>query len=86
MLALLFKQGLSPSITDREGLTIMHHAARAGQAGLLQQLLAANIRANVEDKRGRTPSFYAEQAGHADCAKLLKEAEEKEDFHFTMPR
>lgn len=86
ILSVLLNNGIPPNVTDYEGLTLMHHAAKRGQTNLIKQLIAANAHVRVFDKKDRTPSFYAEQAGHDECAKILKAAEEKENFDFTMPK
>ncbi|KAK3294153.1 ankyrin repeat-containing domain protein [Chaetomium fimeti] len=55
----LLRHGASPSVTDAQGLTALHHAARLGFDKGLGLLLSAGADPNVTDKMGFTPLHHA---------------------------
>jgi len=58
---------------DYGGTTLLHKAARAGAAAMIERLLAAGLDVDVRDSHGRTPLHDAAQAGQAEFARLLIE-------------
>ena len=56
---------------DEAGLTALHHAVDAEQAGAAQALLAAKADPNALDADGSTPLHYAVTVGSAALVKLL---------------
>lgn len=56
---LLIKHGADPSVTDVQGLTILHQAAAAGEYPLVEMLIDAGVDVNARKTNGRTPLFEA---------------------------
>jgi len=64
-----------PNLRDDEGATPLHHAAWAGNLGLIARLLAAGADPTVTDLRfGATPLGWAEHAYQTEAADLLRGA------------
>ncbi|XP_048581705.1 uncharacterized protein LOC5510029 isoform X2 [Nematostella vectensis] len=61
----------SIAITDSNGVTPEHLAAREGHLLCLQTLVDFNADVTVKDKDGWTAADYAFKAGHTGCAKYL---------------
>jgi len=66
------QKGFKANTPDENGMTMLHHAAQAGQADVIE-LLTADYGANVlaQDKEGRTPLDLAQQNGDARTIELL---------------
>lgn len=51
---------LTPNVQDSEGLTPLHHAADAGQAEIVRDIVATEgVDVNIQDLAGMTPLHYA---------------------------
>ena len=55
---------------DREGRTVLHHAAMAGKRLIVEELVAHGAQSKP-DRLGRTPLHSAALAGHASVATTL---------------
>lgn len=66
------QKGFNVNTADENGMTMLHHAAQAGQADVIE-LLTADYGANVnaQDKAGNTPLALAQQNGDARTIELL---------------
>ncbi len=53
------------------GWKLMHFAARWGQTGPMEQLVAKNAKVDATTADGWTPLFFAALNGHADAARYL---------------
>lgn len=60
-------------LTDRAGVTLLHAAARSGNARLVRLLLDRGADLGAADGAGLTSLHYAAQFGHADAARTLLE-------------
>jgi len=56
----------------RDGMTLLHHAAREGRLDWAAALLALGADVNAEDEGGWTPLFHATVNGHARLVTLLR--------------
>ena len=56
---------------DADGATVLHKAARNGDAFMARLLVANGADVHAKDAGGRTPLIPALQSGHLDAAKLL---------------
>lgn len=69
------QKGFQANTPDENGMTILHHAAQAGQAEVIELLTADfGASATVKDKEGRTPLDLAQQNGDAQAIELLTQA------------
>ena len=69
------QKGFNVNTPDDNGMTLLHHAAQAGQADVVEYLtsdVAGNVTA--KDKEGRTPLDLAQQNGDAQTIELLAQA------------
>lgn len=69
------QKGFDVNTPDDNGMTLLHHAAQAGQADVVEYLtsdVAGNVTA--KDKEGRTPLDLAQQNGDAQTIELLTQA------------
>lgn len=71
---LLVERGADVNAADSAGLTPLHHAAFGGSPEMIALLLERGARSDVRDARGQTPLDQAERRGHADAARVLREA------------
>ncbi|XP_032979295.1 cyclin-dependent kinase 4 inhibitor B isoform X3 [Rhinolophus ferrumequinum] len=72
---LLLLHGADPNCADPATLTRpVHDAAREGFLDTLAVLHRAGARLDVRDARGRLPVDLAEERGHRDVARYLREA------------
>lgn len=69
----LLAAGADPDNTNRLGESSLHIAV-AGDAGILQALLAAGANPNARDAGGVTPSMLAAAAGSSESIDLLRRA------------
>lgn len=72
----LAKAGIPLNVRDKEGRTLMHHAAENGHVEILNQLIQAKQNIRAKDNRNRTPLEYAERAEQQECVEILKKAAE----------
>jgi hypothetical protein len=63
--------GFPVNTGDEDGWTLLHAAARAGQADTVGRLLELGADADVRANDGRTPSDFAASNGHQKLAALL---------------
>ncbi|MBR4310015.1 MAG: ankyrin repeat domain-containing protein, partial [Akkermansia sp.] len=70
------KAGIPLNVRDKEGRTLMHHAAENGHVEILNQLIQAKQNIRAKDNRNRTPLEYAERAEQQECVEILKKAAE----------
>ncbi|XDG02297.1 hypothetical protein ABKA04_001912 [Annulohypoxylon sp. FPYF3050] len=59
---------------DYMGNSALHLAAVGPDPGVLTELLVRGASVHARNKANNTPLFLAEQAGNAECVRLLKEA------------
>lgn len=73
---LLLARGAEISLSDKEGLTVLHWACMEGCAGALELLVTAASKAVIAalDKKGDTALGKAFQFKHGACARILLEA------------
>jgi ankyrin repeat protein len=56
---------------DEDGMTPLHHAAREGQAGVVELLLERGADVGIRDAEDRTPLHHAANLGDAEATRLL---------------
>ncbi|XP_075422167.1 uncharacterized protein LOC142463382 isoform X4 [Ascaphus truei] len=74
---------LFPSSTDKEGKTLLHHAAAYGNTSICQMLLDTNVGKMNIDKQdifGRTALHYAVQNDNSKTVKLLLDSGAKSEI------
>ncbi len=69
----LVKKGADLNQVDGDSWTVLHIAAFLGHVNVINALLDAGAKVDVEDKFGNTPHYYAELWGQEEAAKVLKE-------------
>lgn len=62
----------SGTMTDIQGNTILHYAARVSSAAVVQRLISFGLDVNVKNIYGETPYSIAVRWKKADAAKILK--------------
>lgn len=55
-----------------EGNTLLHHAARMGNAAMVALLLERGADPELRNRRGQTPEMVAESRGQALTAQMLR--------------
>lgn len=90
VLRLLSRNGLNLQGVDKEGRTILHHAARSG--GLTREALeflldGVGLTLNANDKLGRSPVSYAEERLHKECTDSFGRWEDTLELllHYSKP-
>ena len=70
---LLLKKGADATAVKEDGSTAVHDLARASSVNLeaVKALLAAGVKPNAPDARGRTPLHLSALAGHVAIVRLL---------------
>ncbi len=82
-LNVLLKHGADLTIVQElDGATLLHAAARNGNIDLSKKVLDAGVPVNKEDKRSKTPVYYAIENNEYEMVKFLVEkgAKIEEDF------
>lgn len=82
-LNVLIKHGADLTIVqDLDGATLLHAAARNGNIDLAKKVLDAGIPVNIEDKRSKTPVYFAIENNEYEMVKFLVEkgARIEEDY------
>jgi ankyrin repeat protein len=69
----LFENGANLDIQNRNGETVLHHAAASGRAGLASLLLDGGADANAQDKKGGTALHNAIKYFQGQAAQVLLE-------------
>lgn len=59
------------AVNPQDGRAALHLAARGGHTTIVQALVNAGGRVDVEDRTGKTPLLIAMQAGHEETARAL---------------
>ena len=67
----LLKEGIDPSLSDRDGKTSLHLAATCGFSRLLTLLLHYETHVEYTDHEQNTPLHLSCQFGHNECCRLL---------------
>eukprot|EP00943_MAST-04B_sp_MAST-4B-sp1_P003891 g3891.t1 len=78
MVATLLEAGASTEIADANGCTVLHYAASAGDAELVQQLLRFDARVAATDNQGFSAIEYAFESQDERCTSMLLDAEERQ--------
>ncbi|CAI5516282.1 unnamed protein product [Closterium sp. Naga37s-1] len=73
----MINRGASVSAEDQRLVTPLHLAAEQVNPEMVQLLLGHGALCGAADAEGRSPREYAERVGSADCARLLRDAEER---------
>jgi ankyrin repeat protein len=71
----LLKAGADANRVSKDGLAVIHYAARNGAQAALRALIESGARLDARDEQGRTPRELAERTGHPKAASMLAEAE-----------
>ena len=82
-LNVLIKHGADLTVVqDLDGATLLHAAARNGNIDLAKKVLEAGVPVNIEDKRSKTPLYFAVENNEFEMVKFLvdKGARIKEDY------
>ena len=74
VLGVLSRRDLNVNHADDKGYTLLHAAARDGDAGVARMLLGMDSDVNALNKDGETPLDVAERTGHDEVADILREA------------
>ena len=56
---------------NRDGQSLLHHAAHGGNPEILAMLLKQGLRVNRRDRAGRTPLHEAVEKGHVEAVRML---------------
>ena len=70
----LLRCTLQPNVTDEQGQTLVHEAARQGDFQSIQLLLEAGASTDQCDNDGWTPLHVAAENGHVDAVRYLVES------------
>lgn len=82
---LLLKRGFNISVTDKQGHTLLHLAAKESKGRLCQYFLDKGIIVDIKDKEGISPIIYALTSRDNDlCAKILLKS--GADIHQKAPK
>ena len=84
MVAFLIGKGANLDTTAYGGGTPLMSAAERGHRDVLQKLLEARAKTDMEDSSGRTALSYAAEKGHAEVVKALLAA--KADIQEELDR
>ncbi|CAI7636328.1 unnamed protein product [Penicillium bialowiezense] len=77
----LLDSGAAPDLKDDEGKSPLHLAAETGSSAIAGLLLQnAMVDPDAEDKKGRTPLWYAEQKKDTTTVNLIREAQDKRNM------
>lgn len=71
--AALIADGFDALVTDKNGLTALHHAAKHGQSGIAMVLVGQGADINAKDNQGHTPLHLAALNGWPETAATLIE-------------
>lgn len=69
------------NVADRNGMTLLHHAAKLGYSRLIMYLITRNANPQLKDGINRTPLMYAILSGDLSSVELLMKFEY--DVHET---
>ena len=72
--ALIFAAGSVVDLPDEAGSTPLHMAASSGHGETVEALLSANADPNARDVNRQTPLDLADIEGHAEVARILRDA------------
>jgi len=68
--------GFKVNTPDKDGMTLLHHAAQGNQADLVELLRERYAaRVDAKDSKGRTPLDVAQEAGANEAAQRLAQGE-----------
>ena len=82
-LNVLLKHGADLTVVqDLDGSTLLHAAARNGNIDLAKKVLDAGVPVNIEDKRSKTPIYYAIENNEYEMIKFLVEKGAKIEEEF----
>lgn len=73
LIELLLDNGADLEQVDREGATVLHHAARHGSATIIA-LMAEGAKVTAIDRKGKTPKDYYFSSGEATCPPRVKDS------------
>ena len=76
----LLEKGADPNAKDENGWTPLMYAAYGGHARTVQVLLNSGADVEVES-RGATALWWAEEKGHSDVVRLMKQHELRYVLH-----
>ncbi len=85
IVAMLLANGADPKVTDAEGRTALHFAARYSELDVAAQLLDAGARLETPDREGKTPLYCACDFGNWRAAKYLLGRGAKTEWPGTEP-
>jgi ankyrin repeat protein len=74
ILGVLSRSGTNVDSADAKGYTLLHAAARDGDAGVARMLLGMDADVNALNEDGETPLDVAERTGHGEVAEILRAA------------
>jgi ankyrin repeat protein len=75
MVRMLLEAGAEvDAVTSGKKMTPLLYAAESGYLAVVQRLVAAGARLDVRDAKGRTALALAEEEGHEDVVRWLREA------------
>ncbi len=78
MVETLLENGASTEIADANGCTVLHYAASAGDAELVQLLLRFDAKVVATDNQGFSAIEYAFESQDERCTSMLLDAEERQ--------
>jgi ankyrin repeat protein len=75
MVEYLLRNQADPNVQNKDGITALHLAARAGKKVIVKKLLAGGADPNIQDKHNMSPLMYAvmknQNGDHFDVIKVL---------------
>lgn len=73
LVPVLIKAGAHADRQTTSGMTALHFAARGGQQAVVKALIDHGARTDITDHAGEQPKDLAEQNGHGDLARFIRD-------------